>query len=309
MTENNALLAAIKKSKGYKPVSSGQFIGERLRYPSKRNVTWFNGYQNIDIKPQRVLTRADYDFKFAVAPVTIAETEKALNEGANQVYSLYGQRIEEALSNIENTIDEGLYSDGMGFAGLQIDGLQQFVSITPASGVVGGIDASIEDNAWWRNQFATAALTEDNISRELNKLWLTMMRSKDMPNLLVSDAEHFNLYWGTLEERRRFGPAEMTSGGTKGVMFNSAVMVMGSGTGMHAPTKRTYFLNTKYLCYRPHRRYNIKPLPPVRSINQVATVTLVMFGGNMTCSNRNLQGVLVGTQPCLLYTSPSPRDS
>ena len=197
---------------------------------------------------------------------------------------------------MSNQIDVGMYSDGMGNGGLQIDGLSQFVSVTPASGVVGGIDASLEDNAWWRNQVMTADLTEENIDAELNKLWIAMMRNQEMPDLLVSDPQNYGLYWNSLEGRRRFAPDAMTKGGTKGIMFNEAVMVMGGGIGQHAPAKRTYFLTTKYLCYRPHRRYNIRPLPPKSVHNQLATITMIMWGGNMTVRNRNLQGVLIGTQ-------------
>ena len=46
-----------------------------------------------------------------------------------------------------------------------------------------------------------------------------------------------------------------------------------------------YFLNTNYIYLRPHRDRNMVPLDKVSSINQDATVKLIVFAGNMTLSN------------------------
>jgi hypothetical protein len=56
-----------------------------------------------------------------------------------------------------------------------------------------------------------------------------------------------------------------------------------------------YFLNSDYIYWQPHRDRNMVPLGSIRSINQDATVELIVFMGNMTASNRELQGVLFQT--------------
>ena len=54
-----------------------------------------------------------------------------------------------------------------------------------------------------------------------------------------------------------------------------------------------YFLNTDYIFLRPHRDRNMVPLDPDRfSVNQDAMVKLVAWAGNLTTSNRFLQGVI-----------------
>ena len=59
------------------------------------------------------------------------------------------------------------------------------------------------------------------------------------------------------------------------------------------PTNTMYFLNTRYVKYRPHRDRNFNAIGPKRmSVNQDATVKLMGWAGNMTISNRRLQGVL-----------------
>jgi hypothetical protein len=68
----------------------------------------------------------------------------------------------------------------------------------------------------------------------------------------------------------------------------------GAGAVGGAPSSTMYFLNTKYLAYRPHRDRNCVPLDPERfSVNQDAMVKLIGWAGNMTISNCGLQAVMV----------------
>jgi hypothetical protein len=54
-----------------------------------------------------------------------------------------------------------------------------------------------------------------------------------------------------------------------------------------------YFLNTKYLRFRPHRDRNFVPIGGDRqSVNQDAIVKLIGWAGNITCSAARQQGVL-----------------
>lgn len=52
--------------------------------------------------------------------------------------------------------------------------------------------------------------------------------------------------------------------------------------------------NTNYIFFRPHRERDMVPLDSDRyATNQDAVVKLIGFAGNMTTSNRALQGVIV----------------
>lgn len=53
--------------------------------------------------------------------------------------------------------------------------------------------------------------------------------------------------------------------------------------------------NTNYLFWQPHRDRNMVPLDKVNSLNQDASVQLIVWMGNMTASNRQLQGVIFQT--------------
>jgi len=53
-----------------------------------------------------------------------------------------------------------------------------------------------------------------------------------------------------------------------------------------------YFLNSDYLFLRPSKGREFMPLGEKAAINQDAIVVPVVWAGNMTCSNRALQGVI-----------------
>ena len=83
-------------------------------------------------------------------------------------------------------------------------------------------------------------------------------------------------------------------GGFQGFSTDPLPPETSTGTAVGgAPSTTAYFLNTKYLHWRPHARRNMVPLDPDRfSVNQDAMIRLIGWAGNITISNAFLQGVL-----------------
>jgi len=159
-----------------------------------------------------------------------------------------------------------------------------------------------------------AAATAANIQNYMDSLWVTLVRGRDCPDLIVADNNYYKLYWQSLQAIQRIasenGSGEHGALGYQSLKYNTADVVLdggfqgystdpfpgetSSGNGLGgAPTNTMYFLNTKYLHWRPHARRNMVPLDPDRfSVNQDAMVKLMGWAGNMTLSNAFLQGVL-----------------
>jgi hypothetical protein len=72
-----------------------------------------------------------------------------------------------------------------------------------------------------------------------------------------------------------------------------ADVVADGAIGAACPANHMYFLNTDYIKYRPSSKRNMTPLDSVASINQDASVKLIVWAGNLTLSNAQLQGVLI----------------
>ena len=71
-----------------------------------------------------------------------------------------------------------------------------------------------------------------------------------------------------------------------------------AGTAQNAvPATSAYFLNTKYMHYRPHASRNMVPLSPGQrySVNQDAAVQIMAWAGNLTSSGLQFQGRLDNT--------------
>ena len=216
--------------------------------------------------------------------------------------------IEGRVKNAENTltslIAQGVYSDGS--QPKEIGGLQLLVADSPSTGTVGGIDRATWQ--FWRNiAFSSttnggAPATSANIRRYMDQIYVQLVRGTDRPDLLVADNNYWLLYNESLQPLQRITNAKMAEAGFMNLKYMDADVVLDGGfQGFSSdpvpvggvPANTMYFLNTKYVYYRPHRARNFVPLNPDRySVNQDAVVKLQGWAGNMTISNSRLQGVL-----------------
>lgn len=215
-----------------------------------------------------------------------------------------------------NGLSQGVYGDGS--VPNSVGGLQLLVAASPTTGVVGGIDRA--SWAFWRNQAWSAAtdgstvLSAATILSQMDSLWVKLVRGRDYPDLIVMDNVMYRYYLQALQAIQRIGPENtapdlaeygyqslkylnadcVLDGGFQGFSSDPLPAQTSSGTAVGgAPSTTAYFLNTKYLHWRPHARRNMVPLDPDRfSNNQDAMVRLMGWAGNMTLSNAFLQGIL-----------------
>ena len=310
VTSNNALLAKLKQRGNIKKFSGGNTILQELSFATNGNAGWYSGYETLPIAAQDVISAAEYTIKQAACPVTISGLEQLQNAGKERIIDLLDSRIEIAESSMANLISNGLYSDGTASGGKQIDGLLKQVISVPTSGTVGGIDRA----TWlfWRNQvFAAvatggAATTAANIQTYFNRLWASLVRGSDRPDLILVDNVYWGLYMASLQAITRFTSSESAKLGFVTVKFMDADVVLdggmqinwsstgaaGSPAQVGVPASVAYFLNTKYLHYRPHAQRDMVPLSPGQrySVNQDAAVQILAWAGNLTSSGLQFQG-------------------
>jgi hypothetical protein len=299
VTKNNALLMRLKKKGKVKPVSGGRTIVQELEYAENGTYKRYSGYEALNISPSDVFTGAEYNYAQAAVAVSISGLEELQNSGENAIIDLLESRIGNAERTMTNNVALDCYSDGTADGGRQIGGLALLVSKTPTTGVVGGIDASASIGTFWRNiafSGATdggAATASSNIQSYMNRVYIQLVRGADKTDLIVADNNYWRLYLESLQAIQRIGSDEMASAGFDSLKYMNADVVLDGGFGGGAPTNTMYFLNTDYIFFRPHADRNFVPLGDDRyAVNQDAMVKLIGFAGNMTVSNRRLQGVL-----------------
>ena len=316
MSRNNALLARLSRRGRVKTFSGGRTIVQELNYANNQTFQWYSGYQVLNIAPSQTFTAAEYPIRQSAVAVSISGLEELQNSGEEAIIDLLESRIENAEDTFMNGMSQGIYGDGTVTG--SVGGLQLLVAASPTTGTVGGIDRATW--TFWQNQSYSsltnggAAATAANIQNYMDTLWVTLVRGRDSPDLIVADNNYYKLYWQSLQAIQRIasenGVGEFGALGFQTLKYNTADVVLdggfqgfstdpfpgetstGNGLG-GAPTNTMYMLNTKYIHWRPHAKRNMVPLDPDRfSVNQDAMVKLMGWAGNMTLSNAFLQGVL-----------------
>jgi hypothetical protein len=298
VTKNNALLYRLRSKNRVKPVSGGRTIVQELNYQENGTYKRYSGYETLNISPSDVFTGAEYNYAQAAVAVSISGLEMLQNSGEEAIIDLLDSRIENAEQTLTNNIALDTYSNGTADGGRQIGGIQLLVSSTPTSGIVGGIDPSVW--SFWRNVAFSAvtnggtAASTANIQTYMNRVYLQLVRGADAPDLIVADNNFYRYYLESLQAIQRVEGNELAQLGFQTLKYMNCDVVLDGGFGGGAPVNSMYMLNTKYLFFRPHSDRNMAPLGDERfAVNQDAMVKLVGFAGNLTTSNRFLQGALL----------------
>ena len=305
VTNNNALLSRMSQRGKIKTFSGGHKIMQELSFAENSNAGWYSGYDILPVGVSDVISAAEYEIKQCAVPVIISGLEQLQNSGREQMIDLMESRLQVAESTMSNMITEGLYSDGTGAGGKQIQGLGAMIPLDQGAGTeYGGIAGGTY--TFWQNQLSnqTAAngLDASKIQGYWNQLYSEMVRGADQPDLIMCDGTVWNTYVASLQANQRFSNTNTGDAGFTSVKFMGADVVLDGGIyngnfGTGAPAGTAYFLNCNYLHYRPHSARNMVSLSPNRrySTNQDAEVQILAWAGNLTCSGRMFQGLYDAT--------------
>lgn len=294
VTKNNVLLAKLNMAGRIKTVSGGSKIYQELSFAENGNVGWYSGYDLLPVAAQDVLSAAEFSFKQAACPVVISGLEQLQNSGKEQMIDLLESRISVAEASMANLHAEGVYSDGTGSSGKEVTGLDAAISVTPTSGTYGGINRATF--TFWRNQFKAVTITSANVQAEMNEMWAKLVRGADRADLIIMDSLFWAIYLASLQAQQRFMGTETGKLGFPTLKYMDADVVLDGGLGGFATASTAYFLNSKYLHFRPHAKRNMVPLSPNRryATNQDAEVQILAWAGNLTSSGIQFQGRIDG---------------
>lgn len=290
VTKNNALLSRLSKRGNVRTFDGGTVIFEELSFAENGNAGYYSGYDILPTAQQDVLSAAQYSIKQAAVPVVMSGLEMLQNAGKEKIIDMMDGRMDVAESSIANLLAGGVYADGTGTGGKEVTGLGAAVPLNPNTGTYGGIDRATW--AFWRNKFTdTTAITAATIQASWNALWAQLVRGNDRPDLIVVDALTWAIYLQSLQAIQRITSTDSAKLGFPTVQFMDADVVLDGGIGGFCPSNQAFFLNTKYIFWRPHSQRNMVPLSPNKryAINQDAEVQIIAWAGNMTTSGAQFQ--------------------
>jgi hypothetical protein len=154
---------------------------------------------------------------------------------------------------------------------------------------------------FWANQFREIAGTNtwstSTIKGDMNALWLSCVRGSDIPTLIISTNDFYAAYWEGLQDLARYGdPTPNSKSNILGPSLkyaNGADVVFDSNSNFTATGEKMYFLNMNYLSLCVHRQANWSQMEDKVPTNQDAVLIPVIWQGQLVCSNRARQGLLL----------------
>lgn len=295
VSKNNALLRRIYDKKQVRKEDGGLSIVTPLDYAENATYQRYSGYDVLNIGASDVISAAEYQWRQIAINVTASGLELRTNAGDSRIINLVKSRVKNAIRTFKNNFSADMYSDGT--LANQVNGLQAIVA-NAGTGTIGGIDSSTW--AFWRNKVQSAAaplqggaaITPGPTTMEslMLPLWLALTRGDDQPDLIVMDNNYFTLFEQSQLSLKRYTDETKANAGFVSLKYKNADVIFDGGSGI--PANSGYFLNTDYLELVVHKDADMAVMDELRPTNQDAAVVPVLWMGNLTCSNRSLQGVM-----------------
>lgn len=299
VSKHNALLSRLTARGKTRRLSGGRSIVSELEYAENSVYQRYSGFDILNPQPSDVFTAAEYAWRNATVPVQSSGDELRQNSGRERMINLAQARINNAMRTFKNNLSTDFYSDGT--AANQINGLQAIIPDT-VGGTLGGIDG--DTFTFWASTTQSAAAPiqggagitpgKTTMHSLMMPLYLELTRQNDRTDLIVMTNDYYSFFWEGLTDNQRYAQTEEAVAGFSSLKFVNADVVFDGGTahGSMGSTSRGYFINTDFLMWEVHTDADMEPMPEIRSSNQDAVIVHVITSGNLTCSNRKVQGVI-----------------
>lgn len=298
ISKNNALYNRLTKKGRIDIIDGGYEIAVPLEYAENSTFQRYSGFDELNVGGSDVFTAAKFDWKQAAIHIAASGLELRQNAGKNQLIKLAKSRIMNGMRTFKNNMSSDFYSDGS--LANQVNGLQALVS-DAGTGTVGGIISG--NYPFWKSIVQSAASplqgggsiipSKDTIESLMLPLWMELTRGDDSPDLIVSSNDYFTFFEVSQTSLKRYNDTQNADAGLVSLKYKTADVVFDGGSkGGGIPSAHMYFLNTDYLGLTVHKDANLTELPEKNSVNQDGEVIPIIWQGNLTVSNRSLQGVI-----------------
>ncbi len=298
VSKNNALLNRLKKKNKIRDLDGGTEIQVQLEYAENGTYQRYAGLDTLNTNGSDVVTSAKFDWCQVALHVVSSGKELRQNSGKFQMINLVKTKKANALKTAANNFSVDLYSDGS--LSNQIGGLANIIQ-TNGQGTVGGIDSATW--TFWRNKFKEATGTNTAatpsaanaaaFTADMGSLWLPLNRGADKPDLIIFSQDFYVLYETGQQQLQRYMDADMAQSGFIGLKYKTADVIFDDNTNFTTTAEKGYFINSDYLYVDQHKEAQWTQDDEKRPINQDAVVIPFYWMGNLVCSNRSLQGVLI----------------
>lgn len=306
VTNNNALLRRLKTRGNIQTFSGGNVILEEIMYndTTTNNTNSYSGYEVLNVSQNSPISAAQFSITQYASAISISGLEMIQNSGKEAIIDLLDGRMNVAEAQLANRIGGDIYLDGTGNSGKNITGLGAAVPDAPTSGTYGGIDRATW-TFWQSKKYSGvtdggSAVSATNILGYMDAVAVQLVRGTDKPDLIVADNNYYRFFLQAMQSIQRITAdgSDMAGAGFTALKYYGAGMssdvVLDGGIGNNATANHMWFLNSKYIKFRPHATRNFVPIGGERqAVNQDAVVKIIGWAGNICMSGSEFQGVLI----------------
>lgn len=296
MSQHNALYRRLTEKGRIRLEDGGLSIVTILEYAENATYTRYSGYDPLNVGASDVISAAEFAWRQASVNIAANGLEIRSNQGENRIVNFVKTKIKNGQKSMVNGMAEDFYSAGS--LSNQVGGLQALIA-DAGTGTVGGINSTTF--TFWKNivQSAAAPLqgggaitpSATTIESLMLPLYLRLTRGSDKPDLIVMSEDYFTFYEQSQTSLKRYAPSDNGQGGMVSMKYKTSDVIFDSSAS-GIPSAHGYFINTDYFEVVVHQDANMEIMPELRAVNQDAVVIPIIWQGNLSVSNRALQGVL-----------------
>jgi hypothetical protein len=318
----SVILAKMNANGKRETIDGGVKLVRAVEYAVNGTIESVEGYDPVNLTPQQHLTSLEENLKEVVGSVTISRREERQNSGRAAIINLLASKIENLDRSFSQRMNEFLLAPSgttltAGNSGKDPLPVTEILPKDETTGTIHNISRA--SNTWWRhktqvspskNNAAAGAVSLADHKNDLRNFYNDNTKHEGGPtDLIVCTQEWAEKYEESLEGQVRYGSTELANLGFETVYLRNAEIAwdeicprQAANDGAYvlyndgsAAEELAFFLNTDFLRLYVDSQSDFVNRPFMDSQDQLAKSALVVWMGQIVCTNLRTQGVYRGT--------------
>ncbi len=301
-----------KMLRNSKPVSGGYRVRQPIEYDKLDDVggtassSFYAGTDAMTYGHKDFITAAEYEWVQAYSTAQITGLEEHTNDGPEKVVDLLESKMKNVERSMRDLFADGLYGDQGDTSSSQkrFPGLKHITKTGTSSNVLGGIDPT--DVATWQGGFDKAVMDSGDadpsfsdltdstdsayIQNNFREAYGKVTIGTDVPNLIICSQVVYDAYEQTLTDQKRFGASSksLADAGFQNLLYRGTPVVIDQALESAGEGNVCYFLNTKYIGFKHHRKRNFVWEDWIKPIDKDLAVGKLLWMGALCVSSRRM---------------------
>lgn len=268
-------------------------IIEPLLYGKNTTVKSYSGYDIIDVTPPSGIGNAKYPMKQVAGSVTIDRFSERQNASKQQIINLFDSKMMQLEMSFQDALSVMMYADGSGNGSKDITGLNKLVSEATTNTVGGILETTYAFWANYRDDGAHTSTAYDALIADMRTMYLNLCLKRQYPNFGVTTLAIYGGFEAKLLATINYniGQSNLMRNadyGFENYKFHNVTLTFDND----CTSGQMWFLNTKFLKFHVDKETYFAAQPFQKPYNQDARTAHVLLYGEMTTSNRRMQGLL-----------------